>query len=171
MLEEINSRFNDELKTLTHENADYKIFNLGNPSNILLSTGIADKPIKLYGNKVIKKSDKHEYTPFAIKDLPKAIADPIAVFDDKAHSGYTILTEINLNGENALVALGIGKGHDINTNSIKTIFVKDNEKIAEWLSSDILLYGNKEKVRNYLRSHPSLIREQQITPDFTGNQR
>jgi len=79
MLEEINSRFNDELKSLTLEDADNKIFNLDNPSNILLSTGIADKPIKLY--------------------------------------------------------------------------------------------GNKEKVRNYLRSHPSLIREQQITPDFTGNQR
>ena len=169
MLEQINNKFNSELETLTSENADKKIFNLGNPSEILLFAGIADKPIKLYGNKIIKKSGKHDYVPYALKDLPKAIADPIAIFDDKAHNGYTMLTEISMKKGNALVALGVGEGHDVNNNSIKTIFAKDNQKIVEWLSSDILLYENKEKVQNYLRSHPSLIREQQITPDFTGS--
>ena len=56
-----NEQFNRELAGLTEENADTKIFNLGSPSSILLSAGVEDKPMKLYGNKVIKKMKKHGF--------------------------------------------------------------------------------------------------------------
>jgi len=167
MLEEINSRFNSELKKLTRENVNNTIFNLGNPSETLLSAGIENKPIKLYGNKLPLKSEKHEYSPSDLKDLPRAIAAPIAIFNDKQHGGHTILTEIIIAGDNALVALGVGKHNDREYNTIKTIFPKNAQKIREWFNSNITLYSNKEKVREYLLRHPSLIREPQAITDFT----
>lgn len=38
--------------------------------------------MKLYGNKVIKKMKKHGFTLDDIKDLPNAVQNPIAVFNN-----------------------------------------------------------------------------------------
>lgn len=43
------------ISNLTDENKDSKVLYLGYPSDILLSAGIVNKQIKLYGIKVIKK--------------------------------------------------------------------------------------------------------------------
>lgn len=81
-LEEVNDRFNEELEKLTESNADKVILNLGTPSDILLSAGVSDKPMKLYGNKVIKKMKKHGFKLEELKNLPEAVANPIAVFEN-----------------------------------------------------------------------------------------
>lgn len=54
-LAEVNERFNEQLDGLTEENADSTILMLGRPSAVLLATGIPDRNIALYGNKLIKK--------------------------------------------------------------------------------------------------------------------
>ncbi|MEE1235138.1 MAG: hypothetical protein UHS50_05570, partial [Bacteroidaceae bacterium] len=61
-----NAWFNEELEKLNEENADSIILSLGRPSDILISAGVEDKPMKLYGNKVIKKMKKNG---FAISEL------------------------------------------------------------------------------------------------------
>lgn len=54
-IEDVNRRFNEELGRLTEENAQSVILNLGRPGNFLLASGLSDRPIKLYGNKLLKK--------------------------------------------------------------------------------------------------------------------
>ena len=46
-LEEVNQRFNEELNNLTEANADKVTLWLGKPSDVLLSSGIENKPIRL----------------------------------------------------------------------------------------------------------------------------
>lgn len=60
-VEAVNERFNEQLGTLTEKNADSVVFSLGRPSVVLQSAGVKNKPMKLYGNKVMKKMRKHGF--------------------------------------------------------------------------------------------------------------
>lgn len=60
-IESVNRRFNEELDSLTAENADRKILDCGMPSAILRSAGVPEKRLRLYDNKVVKKARKHGF--------------------------------------------------------------------------------------------------------------
>lgn len=159
--EEVNEQFNRELAGLTEENADTKIFNLGSPSSILLSAGIEDKPMKLYGNKVIKKMKKHGFALEELQDLPRAVANPIAVFNNYQREGNrTILTELRSQGKNIMVAITLGKdGVDVDFNIVSSVFGKGSTNIVDWISKGYLAYVDKEKALNYLYFSESSISE------------
>ena len=109
-LEDVNRRFNDELGRLTEENKDKVVLSLGRPSAVLLSAGVEDKPMKLYGNKVMKKMKKHGFSLDELKNLPRAVADPIAVFDNYQLDGNrTVLTELQSKGKNIMKLLANDK--------------------------------------------------------------
>ena len=148
----INEQFNRELAGLTEENADTKIFNLGSPSSILLSAGVEDKPMKLYGNKIIKKMKKHDFALAELQDLPRAVANPIAVFNNYRREGNrTILTELRSQGENIMVAITLGKnGVDVDFNIVSSVFGKRESNVVDWINKGYLTYINKEKALNYL---------------------
>lgn len=149
--EEVNEQFNRELAELTEENADTKIFNLGSPSSILLSAGVEDKPMKLYGSKLMKKAKLHGFSPKELQNLPAAVADPIAVFDNyKKTDNRSILTELKTKDGNFLVSLTIGKGIDVDFNIIASAFGKANDSIVKWINKGFATYINKEKALNYL---------------------
>lgn len=149
--EEVNEQFNRELVGLTEENADTKIFNLGSPSSILLSAGVEDKPMKLYGSKLMKKAKLHGFSPKELENLPAAVADPIAVFDNyKKTDNRSILTELKTKDGNFLVSLTIGKGIDVDFNIIVSAFGKANNSIVKWINKGFATYINKEKALNYL---------------------
>lgn len=149
---EVNEQFNRELAELTEENADTKIFNLGSPSLILLSAGVENKPMKLYGNKVIKKMKKHGFALAELEDLPKAVANPIAVFNNYQREGNrTILTELRSQEKNIMVAVTLGKnGVDVDFNIVSSVFGKGSTNIVDWISKGYLAYVDKEKALNYL---------------------
>lgn len=149
--EEVNEQFNRELAGLTEENADTKIFNLGSPSSILLSAGVEDKSMKLYGSKLMKKAKLHGFAPKELENLPAAVADPIAVFDNyKKTDNRSILTELKTKDGNFLVSLTIGKGIDVDFNIIASAFGKANDSIVKWINKGFATYINKEKALNYL---------------------
>lgn len=158
--EEVNEQFNRELAGLTEENADTKIFNLGSPSSILLSAGVEDKPMKLYGNKVIKKMKKHGFALEELQDLPKAVSNPIAVFDNIGRVGNrSILTELGTQKGNFLVTIDLGKGgEDIDFNIVSSVFGKDGGNVVDWIERSLATYINKEKALRYLH-HPALSAE------------
>lgn len=151
-LEEVNQRFNKELDNLTEANADKVILLLGKPSDVLLSSGIENKPLKLYGNKVIKKMKKHGFALDELRDLPKAVADPIAVFDNYQREGNrTILTELRSQEKNIMVAVTLGKnGVDVDFNIVSSVFGKGSSNVVDWISKGYLAYVDKEKALNYL---------------------
>ena len=151
-LEEANQRFNEELENLTEENADKVTLWLGKPSDVLLSSGIENKPLKLYGNNVIKKMKKHGFALDELRDLPKAVADPIAVFDNYQREGNrTILTELRSQEKNIMVAVTLGKnGVDVDFNIVSSVFGKGSSNVVDWISKGYLAYVDKEKALNYL---------------------
>lgn len=146
-----NERFNEELESLTEENAREVQLDCGRPNDILLSCGIENKPIRLYGAKLISKAKKHGYDYHDIKNLPQAIGNPIAVFEGSQKGSFAILTELQINGDNVLVTLTVGKGgHDVDFNIITSVYGKTNNNIVRWINGQKLLYANKEKALDYI---------------------
>ena len=155
-LDAVNRRFNEQLETLTEKNADSTVLQLGRPSDILRAAGIADKPLKLYGSKVIKKMKKHGFKLEELQNLPEAVANPIAVFNNYQKEGNrSILTELKTTNGNFLVSLDLGKGEDVDFNIISSVFGKGTENIQDWINQGYTTYINKEKALNYLH-HPAL---------------
>jgi hypothetical protein len=152
----VNALFNEELGRLTSENADSKIFNLGSPSNILLSAGIENKPLRLYGSKLKSKAEKHGFKYIDLKDLPIAIANPIAVFSGSVENSHAILTELKIGSKNVLATVRVGKEPDIDFNMISSTYGKDLKGVIGWINNGKLTYSNKEKTLAYMGA-PALI--------------
>lgn len=154
-LNAVNERFNEELSNLTEENADKVTLWLGKPSKVLLVAGVEDKPMKLYGNKVIRKMKKHGFSLEELRDLPRAVADPVAVFNNYQREGNrSILTELMTQQGNFLVSVNIGKDADIDFNIVRSVFGKGNENVVAWINNGLATYINKEKALSFL-SHQS----------------
>ena len=155
--EEVNERFNEQLGGLTADNADNVVLSLDRPSKVLLSAGVENKPMTLYGNKVIKKMRKHGFALEELRNLPRAVADPIAVFNNYGENGNrSILTELKTLRGNFLVSVNIGKGADVDFNIVSSVFGKGSGNVADWINKGYMTYVDKEKALNYL--HHSALR-------------
>lgn len=150
-LENVNNTYNEQLSKYTSENADSIVLDLGSPSEILKKAGVEDKPMKLYGSKIAKKMKKHGYEANDLRDLPRAMANPIAVFDNYDKDGNrSVLTELEVKDGNILVAVDLGKGGDIDFNIISSAFGKGEGNIEDWLRRGLATYIDNEKVQDYL---------------------
>ena len=150
-IEDVNRRFNEELEKLTEKNADKTVLSLGRPSGILRAAGVADKPMKLYGNKVIKKMKKHGFSLDELRDLPRAVANPIAVFNNYQKDGNrSILTDLRTANGNFLVTVDLGNDADVDFNIVTSVFGKGDNKILDWINKGYVTYINKEKAREFL---------------------
>lgn len=159
-LEEVNERFNEELSGLTEENADKVVLSLGRPSAVLLSAGVSDKPMKLYGNKVVKKMKKHGFALDELQDLPRAVANPIAVFNNYGtDENRSILTEMTIADKNILVSITVGKGNDVDFNIVSSVFGKGKSNIIDWINKGYATYIDKKKTLDYLHFSGSSIPE------------
>lgn len=151
-LEEVNKRFNEDLGKLTEENSQSVILKLGNPGRILLSAGLSNKPIRLYGNKVMKKIRKHGFSLYDIKNLPVAINHPIAVFNNYGSGiNRAVLTELKTSQGNVLVTIEWGKGTDAELNIVTSVFGKGKNNVIDWINNGYATYIDKEKALSYLR--------------------
>lgn len=150
-VEQINAEFNKQLDSLTEENAREVILNVGMPSSLLRDYGVEDKPIRLYGAKLLSKIRKHGYQLNDVKNLPLALRSPIAIFRGSEVGSFAILTELRIGDNNVLVTLSVGKGgHDVDFNIISSVYDKRGDSVARWINNEKLLYVNKEKALDYL---------------------
>lgn len=151
-IEKTNSEFNQALADTNEENIEKKKFNLGRPGSILRGAGVADKEMILYGPKLKSKAKKHGFDYQDIKDLPRLINDPIAVFNNYKEDGNrSILTDIKVGEDNMLVSVNVGKGNDIDFNIIATITGKRGDGVVNWLKNKYDTYVNKKKTLDYLQ--------------------
>lgn len=159
----VNERFNEQLARLNEGNADKVVLMLGRPSSVLLAGGVTDKPMKLYGNKVIKKMKKHGFELSELKDLPMAVAHPIGIFDNLGRVGNrSILTELKTKKGNVLVTIDLGKGgDDIDFNIVSSVFGKGEDNVVDWIERGLPTYINKRKALNYL--HHSALRAEALS--------
>lgn len=149
--EKVNEKFNEQLAEFTEDNADKINFNLGSPSAKLLSAGVADKPIRLHGSKVAKKMKKHGFSIEELHDLPKAVANPIAVFDILGKEGNrSVLTELKTANGNFLVAIDLGKGTEADFDIVSSVFGKKGHSVTAWINKGYMRFVDKKKALNYL---------------------
>lgn len=150
-IERVNAVFNDELDAFSEDNANRIIFSLGRPSEVLRAAGVPDMPMKLYGSKLLKKIKKHGFDKVALRDLPRAVANPIAVFNNRKQEGNrAILTELHTEQGNVLVAINLGKGADVDFNVVSSVFGKGKNGVVEWINKRQFTYVDEEKALNYL---------------------
>ncbi|MFI3268161.1 MAG: hypothetical protein R3Y51_05535 [Rikenellaceae bacterium] len=170
-LEAVNDQFNTELQNQIDNGTPQQghVYHLGYPSEVLSSTGIPNLPIELNATILAKKASadyksNHPFDLNDVKDLPKAIANPIAVFESNTVKGSKVIfTELKSNGVNFVVALEVNaerKGLDskISVNSIRSLYPKDHiQSVINWINSkdNLLLYANKEKALDWLVQQPS----------------
>lgn len=151
-MQAVNQRFNEQLDSFTEENANAVIFDLGMPSPMLIAGGVPNKPIRLYGSKLLKKIRKHGFFATELSGLPMALANPIAVFNNYQREGNrSALTELSTADGNFLVSIDIGMGSDIDFDIVKSVFGKDGDGILNWINKGYLTTVDKEKALAYLR--------------------
>lgn len=149
-MQEVNRKFNEELSGLNEKNANSVRLKLGHPSNVLLSAGIPDKPLILYGNKLLKKAQKHNFDIKDVRNLPVSLEHPIAVFDGSHSNSYAVLTEMQINGKNVLVSIETNKQGEVDFNIISSVFGKNDKGVIKWVIDGKLKYVDKEKALPYI---------------------
>ena len=100
------------------------------------------------------KQKNHKFDLSKVKDLPKALQNPIAIFSygDKSKA-VNIIVEIEYKGKKFLVGLSLDpaiKGIKLGINSIRSVFPKDTHEWVNWIIQGKGLYFDKEKVLNIL---------------------
>jgi hypothetical protein len=101
MQKEINDTFNNELqKQIEGKLEKGHIYKIGYPGETLLKAGIDDLPIELAASILAAKAsvnyrNNHPFNLADIKGLPKAIHEPVAIFNSTKNDGAKIiLTEL-----------------------------------------------------------------------------
>ena len=148
--EEVNEQFNRDLAELTEENAQSKRLKLGQPSPMLSVAGVPDKPIILYGNKLLKKAKLHNFDVKELRNLPLAMQNPIAVFEGSHPNSFATLLEIKLGGYNTLASIEVNKKGEADFNIISSLFGKESKGVTKWILDGKLLSVDKEKAQSYI---------------------
>ena len=148
--EEVNEQFNRDLAELTEKNAQSKRLKLGQPSPMLSAAGVPDKPIILYGNKLLKKAKLHNFDVKELHNLPLAMQNPIAVFEGSHPNSFATLLEIKLGGYNTLASIEVNKKGEADFNIISSLFGKESKGVTKWILDRKLLSVDKEKAQSYI---------------------
>ncbi|MFV0554437.1 MAG: hypothetical protein ACK5LR_07005, partial [Mangrovibacterium sp.] len=152
-LEQVNDEFNSELKRKDALPKGH-IFKLGMPSETLINSGFPNLPIELSLTQLDKKTSDtgHSFDSSEIKDLPKAIANPIAVFSyGNPDKSQNLITSIKQGDKRFLVGVHFNQNKNgITVNSIRGLFPKDTAEWLNWISQDKAIYLNKEKIQNLI---------------------
>lgn len=162
-LEEVNKTFNQRLDELVENpNQKDKILRLGRSSSFLKAGGIADAEIELEFDKFIRKSgDKYKNNhPFAasdLKNLPMALAEPIAVFNSTTANDHVVLTELQKDGKNFIVAVRAVEQHRkggvvLEVNKITSLYPKEERGIVYWINNGRISNVDKEKALHFIEA-------------------
>ncbi len=162
--ETANERFNDELeKQIEGTLPEGHIYQMGMPSDILLSTGFPNVPIELSSTRLLEKSKQrgHEYELKDMTGLVSAIQNPVAVFSygDKEKS-QNVIVEIQHEGKNFVVGIHFNQNRrGAVVNDIRGLFPKDNAEWLNWITQGKLLYADKERIQGLINQQRTNLAE------------
>lgn len=162
-LKKVNDAFNQRLDELVkNPNQKDKILRLGRSSSFLKAGGIADADIELEFDKFVRKSgDKYKNNlPFNasdLKNLPMAIAEPIAVFKSTNANDHVVLTELQKDGKNFIVAIRAVEQHRkggvvLEVNQITSLYPKEEKGIINWVNTGRISNVDKEKALHFIEA-------------------
>lgn len=154
---EINNTFNKELQQqIDGKLPSGHIYRMGKPGRILLSTGVPNLPIQMSAKRLQEKATMfdHDFKLSEVKNLVLELQHPLAVFEygDKSKA-QNIVVSLQQDGKNFIVGLSLNpmvNGNNLEINSIRNVFPKDNSEWLNWIGQGKSLYLDKEKVQNLI---------------------
>lgn len=154
IVEETNKRFNEELQQqIDGTLPEGHVYQLGTPSEVLLSTGVPNLPIQLSAQRLKVKATEygHDFDFDEIHNLVKELQNPMAVFvyGNKGKM-QNIIVGIESNGNQFIVGLSLNpivQGRALEINSVRNVFPKKNAEWLNWISQGKLLYADKQKIQ------------------------
>lgn len=136
---------------------------LGTTPDVWKLVGLPDGKVRISGGVIDKAMNgKHAVTAEALKDLPRHLNSPIAVFKSSASSsnpdGYVVLTELveREKGKDKpiIVALNLGRAKNgLELLDISSVYGRNNGQLTRAFNQD-LLYLDKAKGRHFLTTRP-----------------
>lgn len=127
--------------------------------SILRKYGFQDKQItidpknvrKILSNDTENVRNAHNLPLEILKDLPNQLKNPLAIMNGNG-GNKLILTEHIVEGNPVIVAIELDRQGSGNTtvNSVRSVYGKEKEKIAEWLNDDSITIYIDEKRREPL---------------------
>ena len=163
-IETINANFNEELQQqIDGKLPDGHIYKMGNPGRILLSTGVPNLPIQMNAKRLQAKATSygHDFDLSEVKDLVKALQQPLAIFvyGDKSKA-QNIIVPLQKDGKNFIVGLSLNPmvgGRKLEINSIRNVFPKNNSEWLNWISQGKALYMDKEKIQTLIDQQRTIL--------------
>ncbi|WP_308074596.1 PLxRFG domain-containing protein [Neisseria polysaccharea] len=136
---------------------------LGTTPDVWKLVGLPDGKVRISGGVIDKAMNgKHSVTAEALKDLPRHLNSPIAVFKSSASSsnpdGYVVLTELveREKGKDKpiIAALNLGRAKNgLELLDISSVYGRGNGQLTRAFNQD-LLYLDKAKGRHFLTTRP-----------------
>lgn len=136
---------------------------LGTTPDVWKLVGLPDGKVRISGGVIDKAMNgKHAVTAEALKDLPRHLNSPIAVFKSSASSsnpdGYVVLTELveREKGKDKpiIAALNLGRAKNgLELLDISSVYGRNNGQLTRAFNQD-LLYLDKAKGRHFLTTRP-----------------
>jgi len=162
-LKKVNEDFNKRLDELVkNPNQKDKILRLGRSSSFLKDGGIVDADIELEFDKFVRKSSEkyknnHPFEASDLKNLPMAIAEPIAVFNSTNANDHVVLTELQKDGKNFIVAIRAVEQHRkggvvLEVNQITSLYPKEERGIVNWINTGRISNVDKEKALHFIEA-------------------
>lgn len=162
-LKQTNDKFNSDLKSYVENGVlpENGRFELGFPSDILLSAGFPKLPISMRVSLLNKKAgmERHPFSPTDLYNLADAIQKPLAIFEYTKPNMRNLIVGLTKGEKHFLigVTLDYRKG-DLAVNSISGLFPKENHEWIKWIQDGkAIRIDKKDKVLsliNSLRTNP-----------------
>lgn len=171
--EEPNSEFAKAIDNVVNGDIPKGRISMGTTPAVLKMLGVPDTEIRITGG-IIQKvmgehlgiekgnySHIHNLTPEALKQLPKQMNNPVAVFKSSTrNNAYVVLTELNETDSKtgkqkpvvSALHINIGKG-DVEVIDVRSVYGRGDNQLSTAFRDD-LLYFNKTKGQQFLKTHP-----------------
>lgn len=176
-LKQTNDKFNSDLKSYVENGVlpENSRFELGFPSDILLSAGFPKLPISMRVSLLNKKAgmERHPFSPTDLYNLVDAIQEPLAIFEYTKPNMRNLIVDLTKGEKHFLVGVTLDyrKG-DLAVNSISGLFPKENHEWIKWIQDGkAIRIDKKDKVLSLidsLRTNPEEAERIGLNLDFAA---
>lgn len=176
-LKQTNDKFNSDLKSYVEDGVipENSRFELGFPSDTLLSAGFPKLPISMRVSLLNKKAgmERHPFSPTDLYNLVDAIQEPLAIFEYTKPNMSNLIVDLTKGEKHFLVGVTLDyrKG-DLAVNSISGLFPKENHEWIKWIQDGkAIRIDKKDKVLSLidsLRTNPEEAERIGLNLDFAA---
>lgn len=170
-------KFEHDLKSYVEDGVipENSRFELGFPSDTLLSAGFPKLPISMRVSLLNKKAgmERHPFSPTDLYNLVDAIQEPLAIFEYTKPNMRNLIVDLTKGEKHFLVGVTLDyrKG-DLAVNSISGLFPKENHEWIKWIQDGkAIRIDKKDKVLSLidsLRTNPEEAERIGLNLDFAA---